>query len=237
MIVLGVAYLGLSVYGQCGCRRRTRERRAGIRLVQVVRFEGHGIPARTARGCHDLHQRTGRRLPVHRPAAYVLPDRVDPVTAEARPGFDRGMAQLQADVRAGRRSWPCSAAATACPGCARSSSSGLYLAAQVGRRGDLPARRRERADEDPGEVRPQGRTALVTGGGGLLGESSAGRWRSRRAVAIAGIDADAAAECRMAWPKPGYHDQAVECDITRRRIRRSRCSRRCSRSSAGSTSW
>ena len=34
--------------------------------------------------------------------AYVLPDRVDPVTAEVRPGFDQGMAELHADVGSGR---------------------------------------------------------------------------------------------------------------------------------------
>jgi MYXO-CTERM domain-containing protein len=33
---------------------------------------------------------------------YVLPDQVDPVTAAARPGFQQGLAQLQADVRSGR---------------------------------------------------------------------------------------------------------------------------------------
>jgi 4-amino-4-deoxy-L-arabinose transferase-like glycosyltransferase len=33
--------------------------------------------------------------------AYVLPDHVDPVTAEARPGFDRGVSELQSEVNAG----------------------------------------------------------------------------------------------------------------------------------------
>jgi hypothetical protein len=32
---------------------------------------------------------------------YVLPDQVDPVTAAARPGFERGLMQLQEDVRSG----------------------------------------------------------------------------------------------------------------------------------------
>ena len=35
-------------------------------------------------------------------AGYVLPDRVDPVTAAVRPGFEQGLALMQSDVRAGR---------------------------------------------------------------------------------------------------------------------------------------
>jgi hypothetical protein len=35
-------------------------------------------------------------------AGYVLPDQVDPVTATARPGFEEGLAQLQADIRSGK---------------------------------------------------------------------------------------------------------------------------------------
>jgi 4-amino-4-deoxy-L-arabinose transferase-like glycosyltransferase len=34
--------------------------------------------------------------------AYVLPDRVDPVTAAQRPGFDRGRRELQLEVQSGR---------------------------------------------------------------------------------------------------------------------------------------
>ncbi len=34
--------------------------------------------------------------------AYVLPDRYDPVTAEARPGFETGVAVMQGDIKAGR---------------------------------------------------------------------------------------------------------------------------------------
>ncbi|HEX2697557.1 MAG TPA: hypothetical protein VHM28_07605, partial [Anaerolineales bacterium] len=33
--------------------------------------------------------------------AYVLPDRFDPVTAEARPGFDKGVTQMQMEINAG----------------------------------------------------------------------------------------------------------------------------------------
>ena len=35
-------------------------------------------------------------------AAYVLPDRIDPVTAAQRPGFETGLAELQLEVNAGR---------------------------------------------------------------------------------------------------------------------------------------
>ncbi len=33
---------------------------------------------------------------------YVLPDRYDPVTAEARPGFDQGVMEMQAEIKAGK---------------------------------------------------------------------------------------------------------------------------------------
>jgi 4-amino-4-deoxy-L-arabinose transferase-like glycosyltransferase len=33
---------------------------------------------------------------------YVLPDRFDPVTAEARPGFDQGVTKMQAQIKAGQ---------------------------------------------------------------------------------------------------------------------------------------
>ena len=35
-------------------------------------------------------------------ACYVLPDKVDPVTAQERPGFEDGVQELQAEVLAGR---------------------------------------------------------------------------------------------------------------------------------------
>jgi hypothetical protein len=34
--------------------------------------------------------------------SYVLPDRIDPVTSAERPGFEQGVMQLQADVKAGK---------------------------------------------------------------------------------------------------------------------------------------
>ena len=35
--------------------------------------------------------------------AYVLPDRFDPVTAEARNGFEQGVGQMQTEIKSGRR--------------------------------------------------------------------------------------------------------------------------------------
>jgi len=60
--------------------------------------------------------------------AYVLPDRVDPVTAEPRPGFDRGLADLRTDVNSGEAVLALFSGGDSSTSNAAELSSGLYLA-------------------------------------------------------------------------------------------------------------
>ncbi len=60
--------------------------------------------------------------------AYVLPDRYDPVTAEVRPGFDRGVALMQAEIKAGRAVLALFSGGDISSADAAIMSKGLYLA-------------------------------------------------------------------------------------------------------------
>jgi 4-amino-4-deoxy-L-arabinose transferase-like glycosyltransferase len=59
---------------------------------------------------------------------YVLPDRFDPVTAEARPGFSEGVVEMQAEIKAGRAVLALFSNPNVTPADAQIMSSGLYLA-------------------------------------------------------------------------------------------------------------
>ena len=59
---------------------------------------------------------------------YVLPDRFDPVTTEKRPGFDMGVTEMQAQIKAGRAVLALFSGGGPSPSDAALMSSGLYLA-------------------------------------------------------------------------------------------------------------
>lgn len=59
---------------------------------------------------------------------YVLPDRYDPVTAEARSGFAEGVSRMQADIKAGKAVLVLFGNANVSPSDAQLMSNGLYLA-------------------------------------------------------------------------------------------------------------
>jgi 4-amino-4-deoxy-L-arabinose transferase-like glycosyltransferase len=63
---------------------------------------------------------------------YVLPDRVDPVTAAPRPGFEQGLEQVQADVNTGRAVLVLFSGGDTPMDDAAQLSSGLYLAHKSG---------------------------------------------------------------------------------------------------------
>jgi hypothetical protein len=65
-------------------------------------------------------------------AGYVLPDKVDPVTAAERPGFDLGLAQLQSDVRSGNAVLALFSGGDTPPEDAEALSSGLNLVHKSG---------------------------------------------------------------------------------------------------------
>jgi hypothetical protein len=57
-----------------------------------------------------------------------LPDRIDPVTAETRPGFDQGVAELQTDVNSGHAVLALFSGGDSSSSNAAELSRGLYLA-------------------------------------------------------------------------------------------------------------
>ena len=101
VIILGLAVLAVSGYGQA--RTVAELAKGGQGYASFKWYDStameflRGLP-------------TGIKIYTNEPGAvylytgrgtYVLPDRVDPVTAEARPGFEQGLSELQADVRSG----------------------------------------------------------------------------------------------------------------------------------------
>ncbi len=77
VIVLTLLVLGVSIYKQAITVNTWASSELGYASFQWYDSESHGIFARTAAGCHDLYQRTGRRISLYRAGGYVLPDRVD----------------------------------------------------------------------------------------------------------------------------------------------------------------
>jgi 4-amino-4-deoxy-L-arabinose transferase-like glycosyltransferase len=100
-VLLGVAVLAASGYGQA--RTVADFARGGQGYASFKWYDSkamqflRSLPMATRIYTNEpgaVYLYTGR-------GTYVLPDRVDPVTAEVRPGFDQGLAELQADVRSG----------------------------------------------------------------------------------------------------------------------------------------
>jgi hypothetical protein len=102
IIALALAVFAFSIYGQVGTLRELMKGGQGYASFKwydsvAIAFL-RGLPDEVMIYTNEpgaVYLYTGR-------AAYVLPDRVDPVTAAARPGFEQGLEQLQSDVRAGR---------------------------------------------------------------------------------------------------------------------------------------
>ena len=87
--------------------------------------------------------------------AYVLPDRVDPVTAAQRPGFDTGRGELQLEVKSGRAVLALFSGGDLPAADGANPQRWPVPRPQVRRRGRyVPAYSREGRNEHPGEIRP-----------------------------------------------------------------------------------
>ena len=95
--------------------------------------------------------------------AYVLPDRVDPVTAAPRPGFETGLAELQLEVNAGRAVLALFSGGDLPAEDGAALSAGLVSRSQVRRRGDLRRRAVKGTMKIQEKFDLKGRTAIVTG--------------------------------------------------------------------------
>ncbi len=128
VILAALAVLGISAYGQYDAVTTLAKGGQGYasfkwydsKAMEFLRGLDSGIRIYTNEpGAVYLY--TGR-------AAYVLPDRVDPVTAEQRPGFERGLLELQADVNSGHAVLALFSGGDSSVSNAAALSSGLYLA-------------------------------------------------------------------------------------------------------------
>lgn len=102
VIALALIIFGLSIYGQASAMTELMKGGQGYasfawydsKTMAYLRALPPDIKIYTNEpGAVYLY--TGR-------GAYVLPNRFDPVTAAPRPGFERGVTQMQAEIKAGR---------------------------------------------------------------------------------------------------------------------------------------
>lgn len=127
VIVLTILILGMSIYGQAATvsdwakggqgfasfvwyRSKAMEfLRALPPNVQIYTDQPQAVYFYTARG------------------TYTLPDRFDPVTTEARPGFETGVKQMQTEIKAGRAVLAIFSGSDMSPQDVSAMSAGLYL--------------------------------------------------------------------------------------------------------------
>ena len=100
-LLVGIAIVGFSAYGQFDTVSNLA--RGGQGYASFKWYDSsamsylRGLPA----GTHIYTNEPGAVYLYTGRGTYVLPDRVDPVTAESRPGFNQGLAELQAEVNSG----------------------------------------------------------------------------------------------------------------------------------------
>jgi hypothetical protein len=128
VMLVGIAIVGVSAYGQYDTVSTLAKGGQGYASFKWYDSDAmsylRGLPA-------DIHIYTNEPGAVYLytgRGAYVLPDRVDPVTAEIRPGFNRGLVELQADVNSGHAVLALFSGGDSSAVNAEELSRGLYLA-------------------------------------------------------------------------------------------------------------
>ena len=102
VIVLGLAVLGLSAYGQLEAARELMKGGQGYASFRWYDSQAMEFLRELPAGVMIYTNEPGAVYLYTARATYVLPDRIDPVTAAQRPGFEQGLEQMQSDVLAGR---------------------------------------------------------------------------------------------------------------------------------------
>ncbi len=127
-ILLAVLVFGMSAYGQAMALADLSRGGQGYASFQWYDSKAMAFLKKLPPSVHVYTNEPGAVYLYTGRGAYVLPDQFDPVTAEQRPGFAQGLAQLQADVKAGRAVLALFGGGNLAPGEAASLSNGLYLA-------------------------------------------------------------------------------------------------------------
>lgn len=132
VILVGLVIFGLSTYGQYAAVAELVKGGQGYASFKWYDSKAmaylRGLPPGEMIYTNEpgaVYLYTGR-------PTYVLPDRVDPVTAEARPGFERGVGQMQSDIQSGRAVLALFSGGDTPVADAGPLSAGLYLAHKSG---------------------------------------------------------------------------------------------------------
>ncbi len=127
-IVLAVLVFAASAYGQAAAMSELSRGAQGYASFQWYDSKSMVFLRSLPSSIRIYTNEPGAVYLYTRRGAYVLPDHFDPVTAEPRSGFQRGVTEMQADIQAGRAVLALFGTANMGPGDAQILSSGLYLA-------------------------------------------------------------------------------------------------------------
>lgn len=128
VVVLAVVIFGLMSYGQYMAITELMKGGQGYASFQWYDSKAMAFLRTLPSGIMIYTNEPGAVYLYTGRGTYVLPDRFDPVTAEARPGFERGVAQMQAEIKAGRAVLALFGGGDVSPQDAAIMSNGLYLA-------------------------------------------------------------------------------------------------------------
>jgi 4-amino-4-deoxy-L-arabinose transferase-like glycosyltransferase len=128
VIALAVIVFGLSTYGQAAALGELQRGGQGYASFQWYDSKTMAFLRSLPPSVQIYTNEPGAVYLYARRGAYVLPDRYDPVTAEARPGFDRGVAEMQTEIRAGRAALALFGGDVISSADAQALSKGLFLA-------------------------------------------------------------------------------------------------------------
>ncbi len=127
-ILLAVLAFGMSIYGQATAVRELSRGGQGFASFQWYDSKTMAFLRAVPPSVHVFTNEPGAVYLYTGRGAYVLPDRFDPVTDEARPGFAQGVAEMQAEIKSGRAVLALFGNANITAADAQYMSSSLYLA-------------------------------------------------------------------------------------------------------------
>jgi 4-amino-4-deoxy-L-arabinose transferase-like glycosyltransferase len=128
VIVLTAVIFAMSAYGQAAAMGELTRGGQGYASFQWYDSKTMAFLRTLSPSVHVYTNEPGAVYLYTGRGAYVLPDRFDPVTAEARNGFAQGVAQMQAEINAGKAVLALFGVGNIGPGDAQLLSQGLHVA-------------------------------------------------------------------------------------------------------------
>jgi 4-amino-4-deoxy-L-arabinose transferase-like glycosyltransferase len=127
-IVLGLIVFGLSAYGQFAAVTELARGPQGYASFKWYDSKAIAFLRRLPPGVMIYTNEPGAVYLYTERGAYVLPDRYDPVTAQARAGFEQGIIEMQSQIKAGKAALALFSGGQPSAQDAALLSNGLYLA-------------------------------------------------------------------------------------------------------------